>query len=202
MSPRVLLSGVLVSASLCAQTARPVARTAAAAQPPPPAAAKAIVGTPAAPRIVVSRASMKAVETAIDQRLERANPDDPFVLLGNARGVYLEGYGAVLTAEVNLVNSPGVSPFHQKYTPDEIARTHSRKVERLVKLRELMKSILLAAAAELRDVPLNEQIVVGVSLFHFHWENTAGLPSQIMMQATRQQLVSRTTPDGIRVQEF
>ena len=175
------------------------------AQPAKRAAAKVIIEKPARPaadKPSVARTSMQPVEKSIDARLERANPDDPYVLLGNARGVYLEGYGAVLTAEVNLVNSPGISPFHQTITPEEKARTLGKKQQRLPKLRELMKAMLLAAAADLRSVPLNEQIVIGVSLFHYYWEDTSGLPSQILMQATRQQLLSRETPDSIRVQEF
>ena len=203
MMRRVVPMAVLVAAALGAQPARrPAKQTTAAAQPARPAAAKAIVDKPPVSRAVVPRASMKAVETAIDQRLERAYPEDAFILLGNARGVYLDGYGAVFTAEVNLVNSPGLSPFHQKFTPEELARTHSKKVERVVKLKDLMKTMLVSAAAELRSVPMNEQIVLGVSLFNYHWETTAGLPSQIVMQATRQQLLSSDVPNAVRMQEF
>ena len=35
----------------------------------------------------------------------------------------------------------------------------------------------------------NEQIVFGVTLFYYNWEDTSGLPAQIVMQAERQKLL-------------
>ena len=49
------------------------------------------------------------MEKSLDNRIARLWQDNPFVLLGPTRGVYLDGYGAVFTAEVNLVAGPGVA---------------------------------------------------------------------------------------------
>jgi hypothetical protein len=58
-------------------------------------------------------------------------------------------------------------------------------------------------------MPREEQVVLGVSLFHFSWENTAGLPSQVVMRAPRGSLAdvesgrSKASLDSvIRVEEF
>src|SRR4051812_30070634 len=83
----------------------------------------------------VSRAVMQAVEKSIDTRLFA----DPTDLMGNARGIYLPGYGVVLTAEVAIVKLAGPSPFHQNITQDERTKAHARKVEALPKLRETIK---------------------------------------------------------------
>ncbi len=57
-----------------------------------------------APR--VPRTTLAAAEKSLDNRFAGLWSDNPFVMLGPTRGVYLEGYGAVFTAEVNLVAGP------------------------------------------------------------------------------------------------
>ena len=61
--------------------------------------------------------------------------DDPYLLIGDTRGVYLEGYGAVFTTEVNLANGPSLSPFRPSITKDDIARIRAKKLERFPILR-------------------------------------------------------------------
>jgi hypothetical protein len=150
--------------------------------------------------IVVKRASMQNLERIIDARLADFNAADPAEVLGNTRGIYLPGYGLVMTAEVALVRLPGPSPFHQTFTVEEKLKSRARKVQALPKLRDAMRAALTAAAGELTTVPLSEKIILGVNLFYWNWEDASGLPSQIVMQATRQQLVSRL--EAVQVQEF
>jgi hypothetical protein len=151
----------------------------------------------------VSRTALAAVEKTFDQRLEKASITDPFDLLGTTRGVYLEGYGAVFSAELNLIVSPNLSPFHQRFTKQEIARIHDRKLQRLPLLKQNMREMLIASAATLENLPPSEQVVLAISLFHYSWEDTAGIPGQIVMQAQRQQLLSSATRESaIRTQEF
>ena len=52
-----------------------------------------------------------------------------------------------------------------------------------------MKEMLVASAQSLDTVPLDEKIVVGVTLFHYSWEDVSGVPAQIVMQAQRRLLV-------------
>ncbi len=141
----------------------------------------------------VTRAALAAVEKLFDRRLEKDVIDNPFSLLGMTRGVYLAGYGAVFSAEVNLVSGPTISPFRPQLTKEEIARLRQRKLERLPVLRRAMREMLVSAAGSLDNVPLEERIVLGVSLFHHSWEDSAGLPAQIVMQAQRKTLVEFQT---------
>jgi len=145
---------------------------------------------------------MQALEKSIDARIESANAADPFDLLGYTRGVYVPGFGVVLSAEVDLIKMPGVSPFHPKITAEERPRFLARKLQTLPKLREIMRASLIAAAAELRSVPMQENIVFGVTLFYYFGEDTSGLPGQIVMQATRQQLATKQNPAAIKIQEI
>ena len=172
----------------------------APAQPPRPVAARTQV--PSTGPGSVARPAMQAIEKSIDGRLESANPADPFDLLGFTRGVYVPGFGVVLSAEVDLIKVPGLSPFHPKITPEERPRFLARKMQTLPKLRDIMRASMVAAASELRSVPLNENIVFGMTLFYFFGEDTTGLPGQIIMQATRQQLMTQQNPAAIKVQEI
>ena len=141
-----------------------------------------------APR--VSRASVTAMEEMIDRRLSALSPDDPVMMVGLTQGAYLNGYGAVFTATVNLAPAAGITPFHQTISKDEIVRTHQKKIDRLPKLKQLMQETLLSSAASLDGVPADEQVALAVSLFCFHWEDMHGVPAQIVMHAPKKALVA------------
>jgi hypothetical protein len=185
-----LLAALLAAGPLCAGLW--------AGQPAKPVAATTEVSPSQEPG--VKREAMKAVEKSIDARLDGLNPADPTDLMGNTRGIYLPGFGVVLTSEVALVKVAGLSPFHQTITPEERTRAHARRLQALPKMKEAIKAALVSAASELRAVPLNEKIVFGVNLFYWSWEDTSGLPAQIVVQGTRQQLVSHL--EAIQMQEF
>jgi hypothetical protein len=133
-------------------------------------------------------AALTAMERSFDQRLERLS-DDPYLLVGLTRGVYLEGYGAVFTSEVSLANGLSPNPFRPAITKEDIARIHAKKLERLPALRQCMRDMLLAAAASLDEVPAGEQIVVGVSLLYRPEEDRSGMPAQILMQGPKAKLL-------------
>lgn len=142
----------------------------------------------AAQRPPVSREAMAAVEQSVDHSIRALDVNDPYDLLGFTRGVYLSGYGAVFTAEVNLVVTL-ITPFHQPPVGAQLTRLRQKKLQRLVAIRELMRQALVSAAATLDPVPPNEQIVFGLTLFYRGFEEREGLPSQIIMQAPKQTLL-------------
>lgn len=158
----------------------------------------------------VSRGALHAMEISFDKRIQTMSVDAPFELLGNTRGVYLEGYGAVFTSEVNLLLSANISPFQPNMPRDFVVRLRQRKLERVPILKKSMQEEMLAMASSLDAVPANEQIALGVTLLYHPWEDTTGLPAQILMQAERQKLLdmqlgrtSRASLDSIiRVQEL
>ncbi len=151
------------------------------------------LGTAAAEAPRVKRAALAAMEKAFDMKLLSAAAQEPFDLLGNTRGIYLEGYGAVFTAEIGLVYSPTINPFRLTIPKAEMAAVHVRKLRQLPILKDDMRQMLLDCSASLDGVPAAEQIVVSVILFNRAWEDTSGLPSQIMMQAERQKLLDVQT---------
>jgi hypothetical protein len=152
------------------------------------------------------RAALTAVEATFDQRLIHL-ADDPYLLTGNTRVVYLEGYGAVFTAEVSLSNGASPSPFRPSITNEDKARIRAKKLERLPVLRQYMRDMLLQAAGSLEEVPGHEQIVVGVSMIYYPAEDRSGLPGQILMQGEKAKLldakIGRIGLEGVvKEQEF
>src|SRR5258708_38979116 len=108
------------------------------------------------------RAALTAMEVSFDQRLKTLS-DDPYLLVGLTRGVYLEGYGAVFTAEVSLSNALGPNPFRPALTKEDIAKIRAKKLDRLPALRQCMRDVLLAGARSRGEVPANGDIAIGGS---------------------------------------
>ncbi|HUQ91337.1 MAG TPA: hypothetical protein VM120_06630 [Bryobacteraceae bacterium] len=145
-------------------------------------------------RSKVTRASIAALEKSFDRRLDsQVLEGDPFLLLGMTRGVYVEGFGIVYSAEVNLAPVPGISPFHREMTKADWTRVRQKKLQRLPLLRIAMKQMLLDSAASLDGIALEEQTVLGVSLTRDPGEDTTGIPSQIVMQGQKKDLLEIQT---------
>src|SRR6266849_2771996 len=158
----------------------------------------------------VGRPALRAMEESFDKRILTASSEAPFDLLGTTRGVYLEGYGSVFTTELNLLITTNISPFQLTIPKEYVTKVHAQKLRRLPLLKRNMQEAMLAAASSLDNVRPEEKIVYGVSIFYYKWEDTSGLPAQIVMQAERQKLldvqlgrIPRAALDSaIRVQEL
>jgi hypothetical protein len=157
----------------------------------PFALALAAVLAPAAPMPQspqVTRLALAAVEKRFDSTIPGLDLGDPYDLLGTARGIYLPGYGAIFTSELNLVFTT-ISPFVPALTQADIEKLHAKKLGRVVSLKRYMRDMMVTAAVALEAVPPTEQIVIGISLFYRKFEIKEGLPSQVIMQAPRQALL-------------
>lgn len=137
-----------------------------------------------------SRQEIAAMEKALDQRLARFDMERPLDVLGLTRGIYLQGFGAVFTAEVNLSPAMGISPFRPQLAKEDIARVREQKLKRLPQIRALMQDLLLAAAQSLDRLPAGEQVVLALLLWSHPWEDVSGLPRLIQMQGRRDALLA------------
>lgn len=137
----------------------------------------------------VSRSSIEATERNLNREIAGLWPEDPFLLLGTARGLYLTGYGAVFSAEVDLAPGPSISPFHQTMTPQNIADHRKKMLDRLPRLKQEMAKMLAGAAASLDTVPAGEKVTLGITLTPHAWEDRTGIPSQIVLTGERGRLV-------------
>lgn len=138
-----------------------------------------------AAKAAVSRQELRKLETHFDDNLGNAGGTDHFDLRGYTRGIYLDGYGVVFTAEVDLIVSPMPNPFRQVIPPAEVAKVHQRKLDHVPILIKLMKDMMTSSAGALAELPANDQIVVSVRMQYHPWEDTKGLPTEIVMKADR-----------------
>ena len=137
----------------------------------------------------VSRVMIEAMEKSIEAKLQSLFAPDPAEVMGVTQGAYINGYGAAFLGEINLAPAPGITPFHPSVKPDEVKRTHDKKVQRIAAFRNTMRDILVDTAASLDSVPGDEQVAIGISFFYWTWENRDGLPAQIVMHAPRKLLL-------------
>ncbi len=136
----------------------------------------------------VSRTSMAAMEKSFDGKVTRLWDDNPFVLLGSTRGVYLEGVGAVFTSEINLATGPTM--FGQiELSKEQIARHRQKKLARLPVIRDAARQMMMSAAASLDGVGADEQIVFCIFFSRYPWEDVTGLPAQLQLQAQKKRLL-------------
>jgi hypothetical protein len=146
-----------------------------------------------APR--VGRATLVSVEKNLDGRIRTLWDDNPYLLLGSTRGVYLEGYGAVFTAEVDLVVNP-TSLMNANIKKDEIVKFHQKKLERIPLLKKALCEAMVSVATSLDSVPPDEQITIVAFLPNHSWEDMTGIPTQLTLQATRRKLLDAQRAGG------
>src|SRR5690349_18505576 len=129
-----------------------------------------------APNVPVktTRGSIVAVEKSIDSQIQRISVDDPYFLLGMTRGVYVAGFGVVFSTEVNLVANAGISPFRPSYTKEELAKLREKKQQRAVQLKQQMRDMLVNAVWAMETLPPDENVVLGISIYYFNWEDSTG----------------------------
>jgi hypothetical protein len=137
----------------------------------------------------VSRASIVAVEKSINESFANKS-GDPYDFFGNARGTYLEGYGALFTVELDLINTSSITPnpFKQTVTQQEIATTRESKLKKLTILRENMRGLLVSAGGTLEGLPPNERVSMEAVLLYKPWEDSRGMPRRLFMSAEKQKL--------------
>ncbi len=169
------------------------------AQLPRPPAAEPTVASAAAPARSVTptekprvpRQTLADVERRLDTKLASlGGANDPMDVLGASRGIYLDGYGAVFTVEASLIITPGLNPFHTMMTEPEKAKVHQRKLDRLPMLKQAMRDAWRDSATALTAIPDNQQVVIAVRLLYLPWEDTRGLPGEIVMKGDRRAAVT------------
>jgi hypothetical protein len=170
---RPALAVLLALAPLAAQVARPVSATAR------------VSGTLQAAPVRISLATLAEMSRGFDRDFQMAAPADPIDVLGRTRGIYLEGFGAVFTTELDSILTPRLSPFRPNISEPEKTQVRQRKLARLPAVERLMKAMLQTAAKELTAVPEDQQIVVAVKFLYLPYEDTSGLPGQMVVKAAR-----------------
>lgn len=176
---RIWILTLALAAPLAAQVGPPPHPMTAA--PPPAAPAPRAAG----PKITITRQTLKPLEDDLNLKLSTFNPAEPVYMLGLTRGVYLQGYGAVFSVELDLIQSPTVNPFHGAISKQDVVNTHTRKLKQLGLLQDAVRRQMIACAKGLDAMPPDQQLVMVVRLDYQPWEDTDKLPAQILLSADR-----------------
>jgi len=176
----LVIAIALVSAS--AQPAppmKPAATTASTAKP-----ANTIGATESAP---VSLQAIRGLEKEMDSRIATTGGRNPCNVLSATRGLYVSGLGAVFTAEVELSATPGgISLFQTPVGPEQKAKYRTDKLTNIPLLEKTLSdmALLLAASPSLK-LSDRDQVVVAARLVYRSWEDTTGMPGQIVAHLDR-----------------
>lgn len=126
----------------------------------------------------------QTLENRFDYVLKTASRDNPMDVFGRTRGLYVEGYGAVFTTEVELAQSHVFDLFAKPTEADRV-RLHVQKLKNVDLLRQQMRNGMAFFAKDLPGLAPTDHVVLAVRLLYQAWEDRTGLPEQIVMQADR-----------------
>jgi hypothetical protein len=157
----------------------------------------AAVVNPPAERPNGMRQVVTSLENHLNDKITVVGGADPVYILGLTRGLYIQGFGAVFTSELDLVQTPRPSPFRKEIPKEEAAKVHTRKIQNLGLLKKAMHDMWVDAASTLNSIPDTEQVVLAVRLFYQPWEDTAGLPVEIILKGPRKAAIA----GGIQTEE-
>ena len=132
-----------------------------------------------------ARHELADAERTIDMAIQRKWSEDALVLIGGTRAFYVDGFGVVMTTELNLVTGPSVNPFNPVLLPETKALYRKKKLDRLPQMRDLMATTLQQAKGWFPTLKDDEQIALGVQLYRYSWEDPAGLPNQVVWQTAK-----------------
>jgi len=169
---------VVALACLCAGQIKPPSST-----PPAPASTAPAPASAETPR--VSTQTLAQLELGFEDKVKAIRAPESVSLMGASSGFYLEGYGVVLTIPLDLTYTPGISPFHQQFTKQEQEQVHRRKLAQLPAMRQAVREMVVSAAASLTTLPMDRKISVAVRVYYQAWEDSSGLPRQIVATADR-----------------
>jgi hypothetical protein len=146
---------------------------------------------PVAQVVRVPLETIRQVERSFNNEISTVTGvNEPMELMGDTRGIQLMDYGLVFTSEVSLVVTPGLMPGRPKIPPEMAARVHQLRVERMPLLKEHMMWMMRKMAATFTQIPASQQLVLVVRLYYGAWEDTTGMPAQVVMKATRAALAA------------
>jgi hypothetical protein len=156
----------------------------------------AAIGAVADSAVHVNRAVIRTVEKSLDERLSRVWPDTPMSVTSHTRGLYLDGFGAVFTVEMNTA-SDGVGLMSTILTPQAKVQIKQKKIDRMPQLQKALAQALMDAASSLDPVPLDENVVIEVDLLRYSWEDGTGYPAELLIKSTRRKLLDVKRANGV-----
>jgi hypothetical protein len=131
-----------------------------------------------------------ALEKQFTERALALWGDDRYMFFLQPQAYFVDHFGILLTTGLNI--APGPLPlmiFRGPITKQEIATRKRIVLGRMPKFREFLKSELMDAAAMFPGEPDTDRLSIAVTIYHFTWEDTADIPTQIVAQGVKKDLL-------------
>jgi hypothetical protein len=135
------------------------------------------------------RAQTFAFEKQFSERALALWGDDRYMFFLLPQAYFVDHFGILLTTDLNLAPGP-VPLFRGPITKQEIAAHKRIVLERIPKFRQFLKSELMDAAAMFPNEPETGRLSIAVTIYHFTWEDTADIPTQIVVQGVKKDLLA------------
>ena len=170
-----------------------------------PGAAPAVTTAVGARRPGISRQTFTELEKEFDRTLSATGGAHPVDILGLTRSVYLDDYGVVFyrRSESRAESRPQPLPPANHPGAEDTSST-VKKLENLPLLRKTMHDMVRNIAATMNGIGVkmrlmrpDAQVVLAVRLLYLPYENTTGLPGEIVMKAD----LKGALADNIKVEE-
>jgi hypothetical protein len=142
----------------------------------------------AAPAAAPPRAEVKAVERLCDKAIENY-AIDTIEQITHARALYIEGYGVVISFEVNLARVSPLVGFVGGLSKPQKDRIRAIKLKRVPEFREFLEGLLVQAVQPLEHLSPEESLLVSVNFDYASFEDTDGLPDAISLAAKKKDLL-------------
>ena len=142
----------------------------------------------AAPAAGPSRAELKAVERLCDKAIETYGIDS-IEQITHARALYIEGYGVVISFEVNLARVSPLVGFAGGLSKPQKDRIRDNKLKRLPEFREFLEGLLLESVKSLDRLSPEENLLLNVGFDYANYEDSDGLPDSISLTARKKDLL-------------
>ena len=155
------------------------------AQAPPQRVAMHTPPAVTVPATHIPQLMLTNLEKTFDFRLQAMDAKDPIDILGGTRGLYVEGFGTVFTSEISLIVTPGFFPMSPQFTDQQKVAVRKRKLAHLPQLEDVMKELVNTAARTQVTLPDDQKVIYAVRLDYLSYEDTTGLPAQIVMSADK-----------------
>ena len=150
----------------------------------------------AAPLPAPLRAEVKAVERLCDKAIDNYSIDT-IEQITHARALHIEGYGVLISFEVDLARVSPLIVFGGGVTQAQKERIRENKLKRFPEFRQFLEGLLLEAVKPLEHLSAEENLLVSVSFDYANYEDRGGLPETISISAKKKDLldaVERKTP--------
>lgn len=137
----------------------------------------------------VDRAQTFAIERQFTDRALALWGDDRYMFFKLPEAYSVDHFGILMTADVNLAPGPALMAFRGPITKQEIVDHKHTVLQRMPKFRQFLKSELIDAAAMFPGEPETGRISIAVTIYHFSWEDTGDIPTQIVVQGVKKDLL-------------